>query len=497
MILCRYCYDTMELADIIKSLQPIRVLGRGKGTIKGLTYDSRLVMPDYLFAAVQGSELNGLDFVDDALVRGATAIVTETEIDAPLNTTVLLVKDARKALARVANAFHRFPSSSLDVVGITGTNGKTTTAYLVRDVLAADQRHPGLIGTVAYEFGDRVLPASRTTPEAPELQAMLDQMRDMGCRSVVMEVSSHALDQQRVGSIDFDVAVFTNLTRDHLDYHEDFEAYFKAKSTLFTDLGKKGGHAIINIDDPWGERLSEMPEIRAKVITYGFSQHAMVCARQLLLDDGGSTFMVSTPWGSSDVRIQLMGRYNVSNALAAIAACSSMGVPFQRVISHIEMVSAVPGRLEAVPSAVGQVYVDYAHTDDALENVLSTLKELVRGRLICVFGCGGNRDVDKRPKMAAVAERLAHFSIVTSDNPRRESPQAIIEDVLAGFTDPKVFRVEEDRRSAIAAGIEMMEADDILLIAGKGHENYQEVGQSVIPFDDREVAYELLRARTP
>ncbi len=207
--------------------------------------------------------------------------------------------------------------------------------------------------------------------------------------------------------------------------------------------------------------------------------------------------MVSTPWGSSDVRIQLMGRYNVSNALAAIAACSSMGVPFQRVISHIEMVSAVPGRLEAVPSAVGQVYVDYAHTDDALENVLSTLKELVRGRLICVFGCGGNRDVDKRPKMAAVAERLAHFSIVTSDNPRRESPQAIIEDVLAGFTDPKVFRVEEDRRSAIAAGIEMMEADDILLIAGKGHENYQEVGQSVIPFDDREVAYELLRARTP
>jgi UDP-N-acetylmuramoyl-L-alanyl-D-glutamate--2,6-diaminopimelate ligase len=489
MILCRYCYDTMELADIIKVLQPMRVIGRGKGLIKGLTYDSRLVMKDYLFAAIQGSELNGLDFIDDALQRGATAIITETEIDPPMNATVIVVKDARNALARVANAFHRYPSSCLDVVGITGTNGKTTTSYLIRDVLTADLRRPGLIGTVAYEFGDRMLPASRTTPEAPELQAMLDQMRDVGCRSAVMEVSSHALDQQRVAGIEFDVAVFTNLTQDHLDYHEDFESYFKAKATLFTGLSKKSGHAIINIDDPWGERLAAMPEICAKVITYGFTEHAMVRAHSVQLDDDGSTFMLTSPWGSSDVRIKLMGRFNVSNALAAIAACASMGVDFDQVINHIELVASVPGRLETIPSKVGQVYVDYAHTDDALSNVLTTLKELVRGRLICVFGCGGNRDVDKRPKMAAVAQDLADFTIVTSDNPRRESP------VVAGFTEASGYRVVEDRQAAIAAGIEMLEKDDILLIAGKGHENYQEVGQSVIPFDDREVARQLLQAR--
>jgi UDP-N-acetylmuramoyl-L-alanyl-D-glutamate--2,6-diaminopimelate ligase len=483
----------MELNDLVKLLRPAKVVGRKDGVVKGVAYDSRLVQEGYLFVAIPGGELNGLDFIDEALSKGALAVVAESEIQLPTTASFIQVKDARVALAQIACAFHRDPSSLLEVVGITGTNGKTTISYLVRCLLEADNRSTGLIGTVENCIGERVIPASRTTPEAPELQAMLDQMRAANCRSAVMEVSSHALDQHRVDGIDFDVSVFTNLTQDHLDYHEDFENYFAAKSRLFQN--GRTGKSVINIDDEYGRRLLEDPAVQGELISYGMHPDAMVCAEDVRLDATGSTFMVRSPWGSSDMHLQLLGRFNVSNALAAIAAGCAMGVNFARIVDALEQVVSVPGRLERIEAPGGQVFVDYAHTHDALENVLHTLREITAGRLLVVFGCGGDRDREKRAKMAAVAEELADLSIVTSDNPRRENPMDIITDILSGFKHEASRLVEVDRATAIATGIDQLQEGDILLIAGKGHENYQEFANSVIPFDDREVALNYICQR--
>jgi UDP-N-acetylmuramoyl-L-alanyl-D-glutamate--2,6-diaminopimelate ligase len=387
----------------------------------------------------------------------------------------------------------------MEVYGVTGTNGKTTTTFMIRAILTHAGRTPGLIGTIRYEIGGRVIPAIRTTPEAPDIQYMLDQMVRHGVRSVAMEVSSHALSQKRVWGIDYDVAVFTNLTRDHLDYHGDMSRYFAAKAGLFWSLGQieKRGAAAINIDDPWGMALASTNGLKGELVTFGTHPGAAVRAEGVAFDGLRSSFRFRSPWGDADVELGMPGRFNVSNALAAMAACGARGVDPDLMAEALRHAGPVPGRLEPVPNVRGlQVFVDYAHTDDALTNVLGALRELTPGRLIVVFGCGGDRDRTKRPLMGAAASELADAAIVTSDNPRTEDPAAIIREIAAGM--PAGGRHEEipDRAQAIRRAIEMARPGDTVLIAGKGHESCQEMASRTIPFDDREVARRCLSGGT-
>jgi len=496
MILGQLCQEAMKLEYITRIIQPLTVTGPAHCEIEGIAYDSRQVRPGWLFVALHGRHKEGAECIADAIQRGAVAVVSEQNDWKRRDVTHIRVANARQALAEIAAAFYDAPARKLQVVGITGTNGKSTTAFMLRDIFAADGRRPGLVGTIRYEIGARVIPAARTTPEAPDLQSMLDQMVRAGCRSAVMEVSSHGLVQQRVWGIDFDAAVFTNLTRDHLDYHESMERYFDAKSLLFRGLGQmeKKAAAIINMDDPWGLRLAATNGFRAEVVTYGFHPNARVRAEALELTPEGSRFMLATPWGARAVSLGLLGRFNVSNALAAAAAAGALGVPLPVIADVLGTLAPVPGRLEKIPNARGLlVFVDYAHTDDALANVLQTLREITRRRLIVVFGCGGNRDRAKRPLMGAIAARLADYAIVTSDNPRGEDPVEIITQVAAGFGFAHNFEMEVDREQAIARALALAEPGDTVLIAGKGHENYQEFAHTVVPFDDREVAARRLK----
>ena len=485
----------MKLETIAIAIRPSTVNGSLDADIRGIAYDSRQVRSGYLFVAMPGERSDGNLFVDDALKRGAAAIVSDKPRPHSGSATFLQVPDSRRAAAEVARVFHGDPASKMQVAGITGTNGKTTTAFMMRDILAAAGRAPGLIGTVEYRIGGRVIPASRTTPEAMDLQAMMDQMTQVGCRSCVMEVSSHALAQSRVWDIDFDVGVFTNLTHDHLDYHIDMERYFEAKKQLFVWMARsrKDPAAVINADDPWGRRLAAIWDLRARLITYGCDPAASVRAAGLEIGPKGSVFTLVSPWGEVRVSLSLLGRFNVSNALAAAAACGSLGVDMRLIADVLSRVNSIPGRLEVIPNRRGfHVFVDYAHTDDAMGNVLRALREITAGRLIIVFGCGGNRDKKKRPKMGAVAAELADYSILTSDNPRKENPSEIIEQVRSGFGDRGCFEVVEDRAEAIRRGIGMAGKGDVLLIAGKGHEPFQEFANTIVPFDDREIARKIL-----
>lgn len=495
MILYRYSYVTMKLDAITRLLEPQDVLCMHDHTIKGIAYDSRVVSPGYLFVAIRGEQMDGHDYVADAILRGAVAVVTEDDVMVPRTVTSIKVADSRIALAKLACAFHRDPASYLNTVGVTGTNGKTTVTHLLRQLLRGHEPDPGLIGTVEYRIGRRVIPATRTTPESTELQAMLEEMIDEQCRTAIMEVSSHALALHRVHGIDFDVAVFTNLTPDHLDFHLDLESYFAAKSTLFTNLGKgeKAGVAIVNIDDKWGRKLAAMSEVTAQVITYGLSEDADVRAEAIEQSSIGSVFRIVSPWGEADVQLPMLGRYNVSNGLAAIAAGGVLGLSLDWMVGRLVDAPPVPGRLERIATGRGLVFVDYAHTEDALENVLLTLRNAAVGRKIkLVFGCGGNRDVKKRAAMGKVASRLADYSILTNDNPRKEDPAHITKMIAAGFDRKDQFEIIHDREEAIAAALATLGKDELLLIAGKGHESYQEFASTIVPFDDREVTRRLL-----
>ncbi len=497
MILGKLCMETMRLESITRIIQPITVRGPLTFDIEGIAYDSRQVRPNYLFVALKGQSQDGAQHIEDALRRGAVAIVSEEDRWPKRTMAHVRMEDARQAMAEIACAFYDHPSQKVDLVGITGTNGQTTTSFMLRDILAEEGRKPGLIGTVRYEIGGRVIPATRTTPEAPDVQFMLDQMARSGCRSAVMEVSSHALDQKRTYGTDFDVGIFTNLTRDHLDYHHDMAAYFAAKMHLFQDLGqlRKSASAVVNLDDPWGQQLANTHGLKARLLTYGLHEAADVRAEDVELDARGTRFTVHTPWGSSDAHLRLLGRFNVSNALAAIAAAGALGIPPERAAAVLAGMRPVPGRLEAVPNEKGiHAFVDYAHTDDALSHVLTSLRELKPRRLIVVFGCGGSRDRTKRPIMGAVANRLADYALVTSDNPRREDPQAILDEVGAGMVHRERVEFQLDRERAIARAVEVARPGDILLVAGKGHEIYQEFSHTVVPFDDREVLKKYLRA---
>lgn len=485
----------MKLSVLAGILKTPAVSGGLDYDIKGITYDSRQVKAGYLFCALPGQHQDGNQYIQDAIDRGAVAVISEQAAAFSRGQVVFIqVADARAAMAELAAAFYGHPAAALRLVGVTGTNGKTTTAFMIRAALADAGRHPGLIGTVQYEIGDRIIPASRTTPEATDLQNLLAQMVHVGCKSAVMEVSSHALVQKRVGGLDFDVAVFTNLTHDHLDYHHTLDEYFAAKSLLFRQLARrrKKPVAVVNLDDPYGQKLAAVP-LDAEVITYGLQSQAMVQTVNLRLSSHGSVVDLRSPWGPVALTLKLLGRFNVSNALAALSAGAALGLDPQRVAAVLARLPVVPGRLEEIPTGRGfQVFVDYAHTEDALQNVLNTLREITNQHVIVVFGCGGNRDRKKRPLMAGVADRLADYTVVTSDNPRKENPSAIIAEICAGFPRRDRYEIVADRQEAIFRALSLAEPGDIVLIAGKGHENYQEFANTIIPFDDRQVVRECL-----
>jgi UDP-N-acetylmuramoyl-L-alanyl-D-glutamate--2,6-diaminopimelate ligase len=449
--------------------------------ISGLAYSSQSVTPGALFFCVPGFRSDGHDFAPDAVARGAAALVTERRLD--LGVPEIVVDDVRAAMGPAAARFYGDPTAELDVVGITGTNGKTTTAYVVRHLLEAAGRQTGLLGTVKRVVGGIEEDVERTTPEAIDLQETFRRMLDGGDRAVAMEVSSHALELGRVAGIRFACRVFTNLTQDHLDFHETMEAYFAAKRRLF----EESGPAVVNVDDEYGRRIAA--EVDA--VTFGIENDADYRARDIDFDVNGSRFTLETPDGELRIESPLAGLFNVQNLLGAIAAVRSLGV---EEIS-LEGFGRVPGRFEAVDE--GQdfgVLVDYAHTPDSLENVLRAARELARGRLHVVFGAGGDRDRGKRPLMGDAARRLADRVLVTSDNPRSEAPEAIIDEVMEG-AGPDAER-EVDRRRAIARAIEEAEPGDVVVIAGKGHEQGQEFENGrKEPFDDVTVAREALRAR--
>ncbi len=493
----------VAMDTLLQVLPRKTVLGQLPEAVTGLAYDSRKVAPGTLFVAVPGLQRDGRLFIPEALERGALAVVTEGED--PLAGSSLgriLVPSAREAMAWLADRFFDHPSGALAVVGITGTNGKTTTSYLVEALLRGKGVRTGVVGTIQYRIGDEPIPAGQTTPEAVELQGLLGRMVAAGVRGVAMEVSSHALALHRVDGIDFDVAVFTNLTQDHLDFHGTLEVYRRAKRRLFELLARSAKPerwAVINLDDPAGPGMVEGLPLRT--LTYGLQAAAQVRPLEFASTLDGIRMTIETPSGRLAVASPLIGEHNVMNLLAACAAGAALGMEPRAISGALATVISIPGRFERVEA--GQpflVVVDYAHTPDALERVLTTARKLTRGRLGVVFGCGGDRDRGKRPLMGGIAARLADQLWVTSDNPRSEHPQAIIHDVVAGVRGvwPDLARCAmiPDRRAAIRAALDWARAGDLLVIAGKGHETYQIIGRDVLPFDDLAVVCQILEERS-
>jgi UDP-N-acetylmuramoyl-L-alanyl-D-glutamate--2,6-diaminopimelate ligase len=477
----------MELERVIAALSPTDVVGRAPAEILDLAYDARAVVPGALFFCVPGSRADGHDFAADAVARGARALVVERALP-DLSVPQLVVPDSRTAMARAADAFFGRPTAELEVAGVTGTNGKTTTAYLLDSVLDAAGRRPGLLGTVESRIGAERRPAVRTTAEAIDLQRSFRAMLDAGNRSCALEATSHGSALKRLHCVRFATLVFTNLGHDHLDFHGTMEHYFEAKRRLF--LEGEPPPAAVNVDDPYGRRLAD--ELRGRrherLVTFGLGADADVRGEDVELDAGGATFRAA----GIEVRVRLSGRFNVLNALGTIAAARQLAVPDEEIARGIENLDRVPGRFERVEE--GQpfaVVVDYSHKPDALASVLRAARDLARKRVICVFGCGGDRDRAKRPLMGRIAAELSDVAIVTSDNPRSEDPEAIIAEIVAGADG--TVEVEADRGAAIARAIEQARRGDVVVIAGKGHETTQEIGGELLPFDDREVAREALR----
>jgi UDP-N-acetylmuramoyl-L-alanyl-D-glutamate--2,6-diaminopimelate ligase len=467
--------------------------------VTGIADDSRSVEPGNVFVALKGQHADGTRFAADAIGRGAAAVVSEDAAPAGVGVPWTVVSDARRAGALLAAEFFEHPSAEMQVVGITGTNGKTTTAYLLASIFEAAGLRCGLLGTVVYRIGSEVRDATRTTPEAPEVQGLLREMVGAGCQACVMEVSSHALALSRVAGTVFAAGVFTNLSRDHLDFHPDMEAYFQAKRRLFESL-PPDAPGVINVDDPRGASLIHAG---GRPVTYALSRPADVTTGPLSVTLDGLSFDVRTPRGSIAIRSPLIGRPNAYNILAAVAAADALDIPADAITRGVRALQGVPGRFQVVSSRDDDVtvIVDYAHTDDALRNVLETVRPMARGRVLTVFGCGGDRDRTKRPLMGAVAGRLSDLIVVTSDNPRSEDPVRIIDEVCLGLTiDTRKDRAQRvltivDRRNAIATAIRQARAGDLVLIAGKGHEKYQVVGNRALPFDDVAAAREALMRR--
>lgn len=507
---------TPVLAQLLDAIRPeiVGVTGPTRLAITSVTPDSRSVVPGALFVAVPGTVADGHDYIKEAVGRGAAGVLLERPNaaagvrGAAGLPTCVQVANCRRAIGPVAAAFHGWPAEKLRVVGVTGTNGKTTTTYLVRALLAAAGRKVGLLGTVGYAIGDQTWPAAHTTPESHVLQEWLARMVAAGVTDVVMEASSHALAQERVRGCEYDVAVFTNLTQDHLDFHGTLEAYYAAKRRLFESLGapgRKSGlkRAVINVDDPWGRRLAA--ETATAKWSYGFSAAAELRATEVCANHDGLRFDLATPAGPVAIRSPLLGRYNVWNLLAAIGAGLHLGVALEAVARGVETLRGVPGRFE--PVIAGQpftVVVDYAHTEDALDRLLAAAGDLAPRRIVTVFGCGGDRDPGKRAPMGRVAARRSDWVIVTSDNPRREDPLAILRAIEQGVRAEAAaggrtrgYDIVPERAEAIERAVAMAQPADLVVIAGKGHEDYQIIGTTRFAFDDRQVARAAIERRYP
>ncbi|MGH7871116.1 MAG: UDP-N-acetylmuramoyl-L-alanyl-D-glutamate--2,6-diaminopimelate ligase [Candidatus Binatia bacterium] len=507
----------MRLKDFLALQEIEEVQGDLDQEVTGLTYDSRRVSEGQVFFAVPGEKVDGHEFIGRALARGAAAVVVARKAAWPAGTTTVRVRDVRAAMGLWGALFFGRPTNHLKLVGITGTNGKTTTSYLVESILSAARLEPGVIGTINYRYRGHEMPSHHTTPESLDLQALLADMAHDGVKSVVMEVSSHALVQERVGGLDFDVGVFTNLSRDHLDYHKDMEDYFQAKSRLFTEYlpvsGKARKAAVIHGGDARGpELLAKAQDVGLTTWSYGREADWDIRPLQVRSDVHGLTGSIQAKNRIIDFTSALIGSANLENVLGAVAVGCALDLPGAAISQGIGNLQAVPGRLEKIENDRGvAVLIDYAHTPDALEKVISAVRPLTKRRVLTVFGCGGDRDRGKRPLMGEIAARLSDLLVVTSDNPRTEDPQKIIQDIEVGVrhtglpklefcaAQPAVERgycVEADRRKAIGIALRWAQPNDLVLIAGKGHEDYQILGSQKIHFDDRQVAREIMSHET-
>jgi UDP-N-acetylmuramoyl-L-alanyl-D-glutamate--2,6-diaminopimelate ligase len=479
----------VKLSDLIHDISPASVEGNVAIDITGIAKDSRMVQEGYMFFATSKSSL----YIDDALKRGASVLVTDSETQKPFPCTVI-VPDVPRTIGHVASHFNGFPSKHMHVVGITGTNGKTTITYLIESVLRNCGKQAGVIGTISYRYNGSVLKAENTTPGAIEIHSLMKDMYAAKVKYVAMEVSSHALDQRRVEGVEFDVGIFTNLTHDHLDYHGDFEHYKAAKKLLFEDYlkssSKEKKYAILNIDDPVVREFTL--EAPVETLSYSAKGYADAHLIQYNEDIDGLKLDVSLMGKKISVASPLLGIFNASNILASMLYGVTTNIPYEKIKEGIERLEGVPGRLERVKNARNvSIFIDYAHTPDALNNVLTLLNHLKKGRLIVVFGCGGDRDTTKRPVMGGIATNHADLAIITSDNPRSEAPLRIIEDIKKGING-KPHKVIENRKEAIFEAVKLVGENDVLLVAGKGHEDYQIIGNDTYHFSDREVVEEAL-----
>jgi len=494
----------MNLKELIEPIFLKKIVGNIEQIeINGIEVDSRKIQVGDLFICLPGFTVDGHEFAQAAIDKGAVALVCEKEL--PVNIPQIIVKSSRYAMAVLSDMFFNHPTQKLKVIGVTGTNGKTTTTHLIEKIFADGGHLSGLIGTIKMKIGDKVYDMKNTTPEAITLQKSFSEMVKVGSEYAIMEVSSHALDLGRVRGVDYNIAVFTNLTQDHLDYHVTMERYKEAKGLLFSQLGnsfasspKGKKYAVLNSDDKATEYYTKITA--AEVVTYGINQPANIKATNIKTSSNGTTFILETPQGNIEIQLQMIGMFSVYNALAAISVAYIEGYSLEQIKNSLEEIKGVDGRFEAVNE--GQdftVIVDYAHTPDSLENVLKTIREFAKGKVYCIFGAGGDRDKTKRPIMGSIAVQYSDIAVVTSDNPRSEDPNTIIKDVLVGIEKEEHLAGEyiaiTDRKEAIEYAIANAHKDDVVLIAGKGHETYQIIKDQVHHFDDREIAKEAIRRK--
>ncbi|UCE42978.1 MAG: UDP-N-acetylmuramoyl-L-alanyl-D-glutamate--2,6-diaminopimelate ligase [Candidatus Aminicenantes bacterium] len=486
----------MKIKDLLQGIPTVGFHGKREEKVMGIAYSSRSVNSGYLFAALRGEKKDGFHFIPEAIANGATTILSERPMPSEFDINWIQVQEARRSLALCSANFFHHPSRRLKVVGITGTKGKTTITYLIETILKTAGFFPGVIGTVSYRGPGVSLTAERTTPEAPDLQRLMQNMVEQKATHCVMEVSSHSLELDRVTGIDFDVAVFTNLSGEHLDYHQTMERYFEAKKKLFFLSTQKKTMAVVNTDNAWGKKLIE--ELHMGAITFGLETSALVRAEEFSLSEKGIDLVVRHPAGKMQISSPLLGRPNLYNILAAVATSLILKLPETKIAAGIASLQGIPGRFEKIQNSFGMhIFVDYAHNDDSLRQLLESTKELAQKKIIVVFGAGGDRDKSKRSRMGEAAGRLADYAIITSDNPRSEEPLAIIAEIERGMkkSGSKQYEVIPDRKKAIARALTIGQTDDYILVAGKGHEDYQIIKDRIIHFSDTEVILELLKKK--
>ena len=482
----------MKLNDLISGLDKIEIIGNVSSEIDAIEYDSRKVKSGSLFIAIQGITVDGNTFIKEAVKRGAAGIITDRP-ESRANIPTIIVPDARKAMAVIADKFYGSPQNSLVMTAVTGTNGKTTVAYMVKSIFDASGVGCGLIGTIEHLIGEKTIESVNTTPESRDIHSLLSEIIEANQHACIIEVSSHALALSRVHGIQFRTVAFTNISRDHLDFHGSVKEYLDAKSLLFSNLSGDSA-AVVNMDDPAAEHIINVSR-GGKVVTFGFNEDCDIHPVFFELETRGSRVVMSTPSGDMEFTLPMPGKFNISNAMAAIGIGLTCGLPPDAITHGLEILKSVRGRYEIIDE--GQdftVIIDYAHTPDALENILSSAREITKGHLISVFGCGGDRDKGKRPEMGEISTRIADYTIITSDNPRTEKPEDIISDIMKGVKEMAVFKTFVDREEGILEALKIAGPDDTIVIAGKGHEDYQIIGDEKKYFDDSETVRRLIKA---